>query len=226
MISPDGLPRPRSLSWLYRDQGGEAFTLTHPAPSGTKVGDTMVVTLTGYSLDGAQGTDGSITPDPAWTVVTQQIDPVGPRNQFHVYKKVADAADEAGTSSYSWGFTAGSTATRGHITCFTIPQQNGRNLGAASADTKRDASTYSTSAPTPADWVLAMMLYKDYAAGTGSPSPTVTNAGTIQLISYGSANQQGVHTIAAVPGGTSTVTGTITAGKPNPTASLIAVGVT
>jgi hypothetical protein len=112
-----------------RGSSSGSLELTHSAPTGTQSGDRMFLTWLVRSLDGAFGADGTSTPDPAWTLVDRYsyLDAgYASRSQANLYTKVADADDQAGTSSYSW--QAGGTFSYGSLFCTTFTGGGGWTL--------------------------------------------------------------------------------------------------
>jgi hypothetical protein len=116
-----------------------SLILSHPAPDGTLEGDRMFVTWLCRSIDGFGGTDGTSTPDSAWTLVDRYT--VGgtgysSRFQANLYTKVADAADQAGTTIYEW--EAGGTFTYGSLFCTSFASGGAWTLSTAVQDSGQD----------------------------------------------------------------------------------------
>ncbi len=219
-ISAVSAPASVSSTSTSRNSSGD---MVHGAPTGTNLGDLMVVALTGYSLDGAQGNDGSISADADWNLEVANLDPDSSRQQFHVYTKVAGAADAAGSASYAWGLST-PAGTYGALTCFTIPQINGTTLSSPESETKRQALSFSVTPPA-GDWLLACFLKKEHRSDTDNTgAPNVTNVDANELVRYAPDPLRGEHAIYALPADASPVTGTLDSSD-RPSASLIVFGV-
>ncbi len=210
---------PETLEYLGQGaQGG--VNLTHTAPTGTMAGDRMMCSLSGYSLTGAQGVDGTVTPAAGWTEVAN-LAATTERQTFRLYTKIADANDEAGTSSYSWVMSAGGAAY-GAFLCSTIPQANGTTITPATSDAGLKES-FSAGSPGGV-WLFAALMGKHYrTGGLGIASPVVTNPEAVLGASYSSNDEYGKHRHYLLPAPT-TVTGT-TGTSDYPYGGLIVVGV-
>lgn len=207
-----------------------SMVLTHGVPVQTVAGDVMILSLSGYSNEGLQGGGGSITVDPNWThVVTLN----NRRKTLRLYTKTADAADEAGTSSYSWTYTA--DGVTGRIIVTTVPQSYGTTVSAAvtSSGTSGSPSTgavgpaVNLSASAPAgSWLYAVMISKEGRTDDdGNPLLACTNPEANSLVtSQGSAPTQGYHRHFSLPASVGTVTGTM-AGSEDAFGALIVVGI-
>lgn len=86
-----------------RSTGTASASVTLGAPIGVQAGHTMVACVSGGHYAGTDGGTYTLTPPSGWSTV--YADPSGLEILSNLYTKIADAADEAQTSSYTWTFT-------------------------------------------------------------------------------------------------------------------------
>lgn len=170
------------LSRTSFEAGGATVTRTLAAPAGIKVGQLMLTCVSAGSYAG--GSPWTFTPDPAWTAV--YADPTfggGEVIVSHLYSKIADAADEAGTSSYSWSLNVPGGLAGMAVAVVGWERQFGTTISTASAN-----HTLSPSVASPGgDWQFAFVTQRTASNFVQpEPDPVVTSTATLLVSRFGS----------------------------------------
>ena len=159
------------------DNSGATSTLVLSPPAGVQVGDVMVACYGGGAYSGGGG-PYTFTPDPSWTPIYNLNDSTTHQVITNLFYKIANAADAAGTSSYSWTLTTGTIA--GHaLTYLAWPSRHGDTFGGTAA-TYTDPPASLTSPG--GRWQLVLIYQRTASAfGQPDPNPVVTSAGATLL---------------------------------------------
>lgn len=185
------------LARIARFTDGASTTVTLAPPSGVQVGDTMVACVSAGTYAGSGGVF-TLTPAAGWTSVHEDT---GAPILTNLYTKIADAADEAQTVSYTWVFAHTGDGLSGMVVVhLSWEPKYGTTLTAGTVDhtltpsvaapgtrwqfsyiAQRTASAFAQSPPDPIVTSTASLLYDGYATGSAS-----YRAGNLRV--YGSRN--------------------------------------
>lgn len=204
---PAEMPASASATWTDASTTGNSLNLTLGPPASVVAGELMVACIS-YQFDAGSTANDSITWDTGWTEVSARDASI--RGRGAVATKIADAADEAGSSSYTHNITVTGIANAYiYGSCLTTHVDGSFSAAVNDYDyaTGDPANSTVSAAPIAGDYTLAVLsINQQGGGGAAYLSFGFDTAGSTTLANSDQTEfARGRHRISVYPAGTTPI---------------------